>query len=56
MILVDSSVWIDYFTGRSAPQVDLLVWPVSLSGHEPPDPSNRERRFHGEATQRVVAG
>jgi hypothetical protein len=24
MILVDSSVWIDYFNGRSAPQVDIL--------------------------------
>jgi predicted nucleic acid-binding protein len=24
MILVDSSVWIDYFTGRSTPQADLL--------------------------------
>jgi predicted nucleic acid-binding protein len=24
MILVDSSVWIDYFNGRSTPQVDML--------------------------------
>jgi predicted nucleic acid-binding protein len=24
MILVDSSVWIDYFNGQNTPQVDIL--------------------------------
>ena len=32
MILVDSSVWIDYFRGRSTPQTDTLD---SLLGSEP---------------------
>lgn len=32
MIVVDSSVWIDYFNGRPTPQTDLLD---SLLGHEP---------------------
>ena len=32
MILVDSSVWIDYFRGTIAPQTDLLD---GLLGHEP---------------------
>lgn len=32
MILVDSSVWIDYFRGTATPQTDLLD---ALLGHEP---------------------
>ena len=32
MILVDSSVWIDYFRGRASPQTDLLD---TLLGKEP---------------------
>ncbi len=32
MIVVDSSVWIDYFNGRTTAQTDLLD---SLLGHEP---------------------
>jgi predicted nucleic acid-binding protein len=32
MILVDSSVWIDYFRGDSTPQVDMLD---ALLGNEP---------------------
>jgi len=32
LILVDSSVWIDYFRGTIAPQTDLLD---GLLGHEP---------------------
>ena len=32
MILVDSSVWIDYFRGNATPQVERLD---RLLGHEP---------------------